>query len=105
MTAAATNALMAAKTTFSTATAPMGKPRANRRSSISLLYENSMTNGSTVLCRPVRTAARATRAGEQYLLVAGPGVPEFGEDLAEHEQEEQRLEDDLGQEPPGTRGR
>ena len=36
MTAAATNARMAAKTTFSTATPPMGRG-ASRRSSISLL--------------------------------------------------------------------
>ncbi len=63
MTAAATHARMAAKTTFSTATAPVGRG-ASRRSSISLLYENSMTSGRAVLCRPVRTAANATRPGK-----------------------------------------
>ena len=45
ITAAATKARMAANTTFSTATAPMGSG-ASRRSSISLLYENSMTRGA-----------------------------------------------------------
>ena len=62
ITAAATHARMAAKTTFSTATAPMGRG-ASRRSSISLLYENSMTRGSAVLCNPVSTAASATSPG------------------------------------------
>ena len=64
-----------------------------------------MTRGRAVLCRPVRTAARATRPGKEDLLVAGPGVAELGEHLAEHEEQEQRLQDHLGQEdrelPPG----
>jgi hypothetical protein len=48
--------------------------------------------------QPGEDRGQGHQAGEEDLFVAGPGVPELGEHLAEDEQQEERLEDHLGQE-------
>jgi hypothetical protein len=58
----------------------------------------SITSGKAVLWRPVTTAVRATMPGNRHPGVAGLGEAEVGQDLAEDEQQEQRLQDHLGQE-------
>ena len=63
MNRAATSARMAAKTIFSTATSATGIG-ASRRSSISLVKENSITSGSAVDCSAVRSAVSATMPGK-----------------------------------------
>jgi hypothetical protein len=48
--------------------------------------------------QPGQDGGQGHQPREEHLLVVGLGVAELGEDLAEHEEEEQGLEDHLGQE-------
>ena len=87
----------AAITIFCTPTSAAGSG-ASSRSSISLVNENSMTSGSAVFCSAVSTSVSAMTPGQQLRPVGGPRRADLGQHAAEHEQEEDRLQQRLGEE-------
>ena len=104
ITAAATKARMAAKTTFSTATAPIGQR--GEQAVLDLVAVGELDDqGKRRALQAGEDGGQGHQPRKQHQFVAGPGVPELGEHLAEHEEEEEGLQDDLGQEDAGTPGR
>ena len=102
ITAAATQARMAAKTTFSTATAGGQRGQQTVLDLVAVGELDDQREGGALEAGEDR--GQRHQARKEDLLVPGPGVAELGQHLSEDEQQEQRLEDDLARKR-GTRGR
>ena len=88
---------MAAKTTFSTATAADGQRGEQPVLDLVAVGELDDQRERRAL-EPGEDGGQGHQSGEEDLLVAGAGIAQLGEHLAEHEEQEERLQDDLGQE-------
>ena len=88
---------MAAKTTFSTATA--ADRERGEQAVLDLVAVGELDDqGQRRALQAGEHGGQRHQPREEHQLVAGPGVAELGEDLAEHEEQEEGLQDDLGQE-------
>ena len=97
ISSAATIPRSAAITSFWTPTSQTGSG-ASSRSSISLVNENSITSGSAVFCSEVRHERQREDAGQQLRAVGARRRADLGQHAAEDEQEEDRLQQRLGEE-------